>query len=174
MKHLIVAAAVAVLLVTGLAAQAEKNELVFRKVYQMTSFDIHPDSFNIPKRQYLDGAEISIDERSKFIKVTFYQSLKCPRNQACITLFLERKVERILPVTYMGSPFCGGSIIVAKSDLRPADGDFFQVSIHDNNGNICQKEVENIVHVAITEQAALRFEYGPEIHSSMEGFKLLK
>ena len=47
-------------------------------------------------------------------------------------------VELELPITYVGSPFCGGRIIEAEINQLPVDGTRVQIQIFDNNGNVCE------------------------------------
>ncbi len=136
--------------------------------YTMKEFTIAQDSYQLPVEVEIANANISVNTAQKTVTLTVYRRVFCPPGRFC-TQMMPAPLVIELPLTYVGSGFCGGTIMTASKDETAVDGYLTEIQIYDDNGNKCNPNpnYSKSVTVTITEQS-LR-EVKPAI-STMVGF----
>jgi hypothetical protein len=157
----------ALLFLTAGAAQAgdvmktlETDSNGFVKQYTLDTFKIAPQSEVFAGITPGTGG-VYLDEANRTLRIAISPSTNCPPNTNCNhnreALFTLPFVLD-LPVTYIGSPFCGGRVISAENDMRREDGALVKVQVLDENGSACEPGTDGKfvkrVTVTVTEQAA--------------------
>ena len=132
----------------------ENNQPIFLPAYTLTSFQIDQRS-SLPKADQIEKGSIEISTRTHELRLTLKRKQPvcdpgrpCPRFRYADTII-------VLPITYLGSGFCGGTIITAEQDLRTVDGNLMRIQVVDDNGNVCDQDKSiRPMNVAVTEQDA--------------------
>lgn len=142
------------------AAHAEKIQFV------MNQFDINQESYLLPKGN-ISRAEVIVDSRRKTLTLIVAPGNSCPAGRMCSMMVIAPTVLN-LPITYRGSPYAGGMIVVAQTDSRRVDGGLVRVQLLDDTESLQADIKQNLVNVTITEQGARD---NHEIVSTMSGVR---
>ena len=156
MKNALVALA---LIVASNFAQATTIEIQMHKAYTLDTFSIDKDS-ELGRYDIVEG-HVKLNLKFKQLSLVLQPAFQCPKGMACAAVMPE-PITIHLPITYIGTGFCGGKIISAKRDARPADGNLVMVHIVDDSINFCMGKgkpqqgglFERPVHVTLTETTA--------------------
>lgn len=140
--------------------------------YHMDSVKVGQGSYLLPPTSQVASATIRIDQATNEIQLVMERKYNCPVAAIC-TLQMPAPVAIVLPIKFMGSPFCGGSMLVAEGVLPSTNGgNFINIKILDDNGNHCESNADDVtfnkrIQVSITESASGS---NARIISQMSGF----
>ncbi len=126
------------LLLTYNSAFAADRALADQDVYGLSNFEIDQSSTELPQANQIANGAMIVDAEAKMLTLHLERNFFCPPNSICTQQMPEPKIIR-LPITYIGTGFCGGQVISAEMDSRPADGIYVGVHFTNDEGNTCTK-----------------------------------
>lgn len=127
-----------VITIVTFGAAAGTSALPRQDIYALSNFKVSEGSNKLPPSDRIADGTLVINKSTNTVTLHLERNYYCPPNSICTEQMPEPLIIE-LPITYIGTGFCGGEVISAELDARPANGTYLGVHLANDEGNNCTK-----------------------------------
>lgn len=143
--------------------EVSASTLPHQDIYGLSQFSVNQGSTNLPPATQIESGTMAINKSTMTLILHIERNYYCPPNSICTEQMPEPLVIE-LPITYIGSGFCGGEVISAETDSRSTDGHYLGVHFTNDEGNFCtqpekdDRRIPKPVTIQFAEQSSIETE----------------